>query len=103
MTNKEEIAKKRLEVIQSISDTTKKFYSPISDSTKKMDKKPLSNFIAELITTPLIEANDLITNYAVTVNNKIIVDLGYELKSGDVVRADIGHFLPNSGYVAIVR
>ena len=81
----------------------KPYFAKVTDETKRMDIAPLPKFIADLIAVPIGNATTLIKGYDVTVNGDLVTDPEYVLKSGDVVRADIGHLLNNSGFMAVVK
>lgn len=67
-----------------------------------MAVKPLFEFVAELLTISINEAKSMVEDYEVSLNGKAIEDPTIILKSGDVVRADTGHLLSNSPYIAVV-
>lgn len=86
-----------------INERLKKYYSPVTPATKRMDGKSLPEFISELVVVPINDAKSMIESYGVTVDGELVTDITYVLKSGDVVRADVGHFLNNSGFMAVIK
>ena len=103
MTRKEKVAQKRMEILGTIADNAKKYFTGTHASTLRLDAKPLPEFIAQLMKVTVNEASRIISkDYEVTVNGTLVTDVSFTLHSGDVVRAENGHFLLN-GYIAVVK
>ena len=79
-------------------NTEKKFYAKTNVNTKKIPLMPFIQFIGELSNS----AEKMIKTQEVTVNGEVVTDVNYILKSGDIVRVGIGHYVNNSDKVAIV-
>lgn len=90
-------------VKHSINEKKRKYFSKVTDKTKKMDAETFPEFISKLVTISINEAKAMIESFGVTVDGELVSDITYQLKSGDVVRADVGHFLNNSGFMAVVK
>ena len=83
---------------------SKKFFAKIANNTPQLDATDFQDFVATVIKLPRQAATSLIKSKKVTVNNLIVTDLNYVLKSGDVVRAGlVGHYINNTEGVAIVN
>ena len=83
---------------------SKKFFAKIADNTPQLDAKDFQDFVATVIKLPRQAATSLIKSKKVTVNNLVVTDLNYVLKSGDVVRAGlVGHYINNTEGAAIVN
>ena len=83
---------------------SKKFFSKIADNTPQLDATDFQDFVATVIKLPRQAATSLIKSKKVTVNNSVITDLNYVLKSGDVVRVGlVGHYINNTEGAAIVN
>jgi hypothetical protein len=75
----------------------KKFYAGVNDSTKKIENQPFLQFLDK------IGGNETFLNSKnVTVNGELVTDPNYMLKSGDIVRVGIGHYVVGSDRIAIV-
>ena len=83
----------------SMLNNAKRFYAKVNNSTQKLDAKPFIQFISELSDN----AETMINTKKVTVNGIIVTDSNYLLKSGDIVRVGIGHYINNSKQTAIVK
>jgi len=83
---------------------SKKFFAKIADNTPQLDATDFQDFVATVIKLPRQAATSLIKSKRVTVNNLVITDLNYALKSGDVVRAGlVGHYINNTEGAAVVN
>ena len=83
---------------------SRKFFAKIADNTPQLDATDFQDFVATVIKLPRQAATSLIKSKKVTVNNLIVTDLNYTLKSGDVVRAGlVGHYINNTEGAAIVN
>ena len=81
----------------------KKYFVQVTDNTKRLPANNLLQFVIQLMNISKIEANSDIENNEVTVNGNLITDPEHMLKSGDVVRVEIGHIIQNIGYMAVVE
>ena len=86
-----------------INDIRKKYYCKPNENTKKINNKLFILFIAELLTISNIDAREFILETGVIVNNELVKDVNYILSIGDIVQADIGLNIVNSGFMAIVN
>lgn len=87
-----------------LESKSKKFFVTIADNTPLLDVTDFQDFVATIINLPRTAATSKIKNRDVTVNNLVVTDLNYVLKSGDVVRVGvIGHFIKNTEGAAIVN
>ena len=83
---------------------SKKFFAKIADNTPQLDATDFQDFVATVIKLPRQAATSLIKSKKVTVNDLVVTDLNYVLKSGDVVRAGlVGHYINNTEGAAIVN
>ena len=83
---------------------SRKFFAKIADNTPQIDATDFQDFVATVIKLPRQAATSLIKSKKVTVNNLVVTDLNYVLKSGDVVRAGlVGHYINNTEGAAIVN
>jgi hypothetical protein len=83
---------------------SRKFFAKIADNTPQLDVTDFQDFVATVIKLPRKAATSLIKSKKVTVNNLIVTDLNYILKSGDVVRVGlVGHYINNTEGAAIVN
>ena len=83
---------------------SKKFFAIAPDNTKKLDSTDFQDFVAEVGKLPRNVVDGVIRTKKVTVNNLVVTDKNYTLKSGDVVRVGIeGHFINNLEGIAIVK
>jgi hypothetical protein len=83
---------------------SKKFFVKIVDNAPQLDATDFQDFVATIIKLPKQDATNMIKSKKVTVNNLVVTDLNYVLKSGDVVRAGlVGHFINNPEGIAIVN
>lgn len=89
---------KELEAKDTMTNSEKKFYAKPNDKTKKMELKPFLEFISKLSDN----AEKMIKTQDVTVNGEVVTDINYILKSGDIVRVGIGHYVNNSDKMVIV-
>ncbi len=80
----------------------KKYFPKITDKTRRLAIASFPDFVMELISIPLLDATSMIRNYEITVNGELVTDVSYQLKSGDVVRGDVGHRVNNSPFMAVV-
>ena len=85
------------------NERLKKYFSKVTDSTKRMNAKGFVEIISDLLAISMNESKIMIESSGVSVNGDIVKDINYELKSGDVVRADIGRVLPNSGFMCVIN
>jgi len=81
------------------SNPAKRFYVKVTSNTKKMDAKPLGDFIKDITD----KSDNFLKSNQVTVNGNKITDANYELKPGDVVRVGPGNFIHNSDNMVIVK
>lgn len=98
LTKEDIIAKNKI----TKNNILKKTFSIPTEKTKRIETKDFIIFVSEVIVVSNQEAQDMILNNEVTVNGNIINDIKYLLKSGDIIRVENGHFLNNSGYMAVV-
>ena len=105
MTSKPKITKEQARdtMLRSNNDKIKKHFSQVTDKTKRLDVKPLPEIISGLLKISIPSAKEMIKNYDVTVNGDLVTDPNYVLKSGDIVRTDVGHYLNNSGFMAVIK
>lgn len=90
--------------ITPFASKSKKFFAKIADNTPQLDATDFQDFVATVIKLPRKAATSLIKSKKVTVNNLVVTDLNYTLKSGDVVRAGlVGHYINNTEGAAIVN
>jgi hypothetical protein len=83
---------------------SKKFFAKIADNTPQLDATDFQDFVATVIKLPRQAATSLIKSKRVTVNNLIVTDLNYVLKSRDVVRVGlVGHYINNTEGAAVVN
>ena len=83
---------------------SKKFFAKIADNTPQLDATDFQDFVATIINLPRKAATSMIKSKKVTVNNLVVTDLNYTLKSEDVVRVGvIGHFINSIEGAAIVN
>ena len=82
---------------------TKRFMSQPTSDTNTIDSKNLEDFVMKMMNVIKANANTLIINGKVSVNGNIVKDNNYVLKSGDVVRNNIGHFLNGHIGMAVVK
>jgi hypothetical protein len=83
---------------------SKKFFVKIADNTPQLDATDFQDFVAIVIKLPRQAATSLIKSKKVTVNNLVVTDLNYVLKSEDVVRVGlVGHYINNTEGAAIVN
>lgn len=82
----------------------RKFFSAVPTDTIKLDATDFQSFVAEVGKFPRNTVASVIKLKKVTVNDLIVTDLNYTLKSEDVVRVGlIGHFINNPEGIAIVK
>lgn len=87
-----------------LESKSKKFFATIADNTPLLDATDFQDFVATIINLPRANATSMIKNRDVTVNDLVVTDLNYVLKSGDVVRVGvIGHFIKSTEGAAIVN
>ena len=84
-------------------DSVKKFYIEPDNKTRVLDNKSFVEFVSETINKSNEQSLKLIKSGKVSVNKNTIVDEGFTLTSGDVVRVGVlGHFLAGPNNIAIV-
>ena len=83
----------------SVINYEKKFYAQPNHNTQKIENQSFASFLEKLTTN----VQGMLKTENVTVNNKVITDVNYSLKSGDVVRVGPGHYINNSKSMAIVK
>ena len=82
----------------------RKFFAAVPTDTIKLDATDFQSFVAEVGKFTRNTATSVIKLKKVTVNDLIVTDLNYTLKSEDVVRVGlIGHFVNNPEGIAIVK
>ena len=84
-------------------DSTKHLFVQPNADTKKIHIIDFVSFVSKTYESSLTVAGAAIENGDVTVNGNVVLDVNYALVSGDVVRVDIGHYLRNSGYMAVAE
>ncbi len=95
--------KTHAEIKADIFNKYKRVFVKKDDKTKKITKKSLTESVAEIYIVNNRSAEDLIKTADVSVNGVVVLDVNYELKSGDYIRVGEGHLLVDSGYTAIVE
>jgi hypothetical protein len=82
----------------------RKFFAAVPTNVTKLDATDFQSFVAEVGKFTRNTATSVIKLKKVTVNDLIVTDLNYTLKSEDVVRVGlIGHFVNNPEGIAIVK
>ena len=82
----------------------RKFFAAVPTNVTKLDGTDFQSFVAEVGKFTRNTAASVIKLKKVTVNDLIVTDLNYTLKSEDVVRVGlIGHFINNPEGIAIVK
>ena len=82
----------------------KKFFAAVPADTAKLDATDFQSFVAETGKFARNIATSMIKLKKVTVNDLVVTDLNYTLKSGDTVRVGLtGHFINNTEGIAIVK
>ena len=82
----------------------RKVFAAVPTNVTKLDATDFQSFVAEVGKFTRNTATSVIKLKKVTVNDLIVTDLNYTLKSEDVVRVGlIGHFVNNPEGIAIVK
>lgn len=82
----------------------RKFFVAVPTETTKLDLTDFEDFVAATGKITKIVATSMIKLKKVTVNDLVVTDVNYTLKSGDTVRVGLtGHFTNNTEGIAIVN
>ena len=84
---------------QSTVNKEKKFYAKPNASTQSIENCDFMEFLSKLCDN----ADVMLKTKNVTVNGLLVMDSNYELKSGDIVRVGVGHYINSSKQTAIVK
>jgi len=84
-------------------DKNKKLLVQPNEKTMKIAVADFITFVSKVYKSTSAQAMNAITNGDVSVNGEIVSVTTYIVKAGDVVRVDIGHYLRNSGYMAVAE
>ncbi len=78
----------------------KRFYAKANDKTQKLDNQPLLQLISKLSDK---KPETMLKTKNVTVNGEVVTSPDHVLKSGDVIRIGVGHYVNNSNQMAIIK
>lgn len=90
---------KNLNKFSENTNTEKKFYIKPNLNTKVLDIEPFLDFVSKITEN----AEKMIKLQEVTVNGEVVTDINFILKSGDVVRVGMGHYINNSNQIVKVK
>ena len=82
-----------------INDSTKKYFTQVTDKSREIKKDTFVKVIEELFTVSTEEAKVLIQSGDVVVNGNLVKDVNFVLNEGYTVRGYLGKFLNNSPYI----
>ena len=81
----------------------KKYFVKVTDKTLKIELDTFNNIVMKIMKVNAVEALNIIKRNDVSVNGDIVIDSNYILKSGDIIRIEMGHYLVNSSYMAVIK
>ena len=80
-------------------NSEKKFYAQPSNSTQKFDAQPFSHILNKLCENMDV----MLKTENVTINGEVVTDPNHVVKSGDVIRVGVGHYINNSKQMIVIK